>query len=104
MKENKMTKRMVRTLIDSIETHGSVNYLLEKLNGLVAHSEGKLDYEIYSTTDEYGDRYSYFDVYGYKEESDEVYQKRMALVKCWKVKQDASEKAAYERLKAKFGE
>lgn len=97
-----MTKRMIRTLIKSIETCGSIDYLLEKLNGLVAHSEGKLDYEIYSTTDEYGDRYSYFDIYGYKEETDEVYQKRMALAQLVKEKQDASEKAEYERLKAKF--
>lgn len=98
-----MTKRMVKTLVDSVETCGSVNYLLEKLNALAAHSEGRLEYEVYSY-DEYGSTYTSFDVYSFKEESDDVYQKRIAFEQLVKDKKIASEKAEYERLKAKFGE
>lgn len=98
-----MTKRMLKTKIDTLGNCGDVTRLIKDLNGLLAHSEGRLTYEV-DYYEEYGAACSEFLIYEHKEESDEVYQKRMDLEQHVKDRQIANEKTEYERLKAKFGD
>lgn|SRR3990167_9118711 len=98
-----MTKRIIRTELSTMCNLGRVDVLVKDLTALLEQSDGTLTYDI-DVYEEWSSLYADFTIYESKEESDEIYQKRLVVEQLLKDKQIAKEKAEFERLKAKFGE
>jgi hypothetical protein len=97
-----MTKKLVKTKVDTLSNFGELDSLINELHNIFAHATGKLTYEV-DTYEEYGVRYTDFDIYEERLETDEQYAKRLASEKLYAETQAKREKAEFERLKTKFG-
>ena len=98
-----MTKRIIRTELSTMCNLGRVDVLVKDLTALLEQSDGTLTYDL-DAYEGWSSLYADFTIYESKEESDEIYQKRLVVEQLLKDKQIAKEKAEFERLKAKFGE